>query len=116
LRQERILRAQQDAEYERALAVDRAKVQERKRLESEKAEKSKEEEERRQEKQKPIVPEVRAPELGDWKSHIAATSSSSSRISVALRLPSGKREVLDLNGDCKLVVSHFCVNSSKKSL
>jgi hypothetical protein len=90
-------------------------VQERKRLESEKAEKSKEEE-RRQEEQKPTVPEVRAPELGDWKSHIAATSSSSSRISVALRLPSGKRQILDLNGDCKLVVSHFYVNSSKKCL
>lgn len=47
------LRREQEADYQRSLATDRAKVQERKRLESEKIESQKrEEEQRREEKEK----------------------------------------------------------------
>lgn len=85
------LRRQQEDEYQLALAADRAKVQERKRLESEKIENQKREEElRRQEEQKAAALETRRKDI--LKSlPVEPDVNEIEVVRVSVRFPSGAK-------------------------
>jgi hypothetical protein len=101
------LRREQEDDYQRALATDRARVQERKRLESEKIENQKREEElRRQEEQKVANLETRRREIAQSLPPEPEVNGGDG-VRVSVRFPSGQKFERQFNADDNLEVCHF---------
>lgn len=101
------LRREQEADYQRALAADRARVQERKRLESEQIENQKREEElRRQEEQHLANWERKRQEVLESLPN-EPDSNANNIVRVALRFPDGAKLERRFNADDSLEVCAF---------
>ncbi|KAI6191613.1 UBX domain-containing protein [Aphelenchoides bicaudatus] len=96
------LRREQESEYQRSLATDRARVQERKRLESEKLESQKREEELRlQEEQKAANLEERRHQIKQ-SLPVEPAINGAEIVRVAVRFPSGQKFERRFNVDDSL--------------